>query len=130
MQKIQRVSVQRQLFRLARSPAAGFFIGWIFAHMSFAIPVHRLRETDTLMAFEHPKRSYPLHILIVPKKAIASMMRITSEDAPFLAEVFQIVQSLVAEYHLEARGYRLICNGGENQDVPQLHFHLISERHA
>jgi histidine triad (HIT) family protein len=124
------VSLQRQLFRLARSPAAGLFIGWIFAHMSFAIPVQRLRETNTLIAFEHPKPSYPLHILIVPKKAIASMMRITEADTPFLADVFQTVQSLVAEYQLEARGYRLICNGGENQDVPQLHFHLVSERHA
>jgi histidine triad (HIT) family protein len=102
----------------------------MFAHMSFAIPVHRLRETATLMAFEHPKPSYPLHILIVPKKAIASMMKITDADAPFLADVFQTVQSLVAEYQLEARGYRLICNGGENQDVPLLHFHLVSERHA
>ena len=98
--------------------------------MSFAIPVHRLRETDTLLAFEHPKPSYPLHILIVPKKAIASVMQITAADTPFLADVFQTVQSLVAEYQLEARGYRLICNGGENQDVPQLHFHLVSERHA
>ena len=98
--------------------------------MSFAIPVHRLRETDTLLAFEHPKPSYPLHILIVPKKAIASMMHITSAETPFLTDVFQTVQSLVAEYQLEERGYRLICNGGENQDVPQLHLHLVSERDA
>jgi len=124
------VILQRQMFRLARSPAAGLFIGWVFAHMSFAIPVRRLRETDTLMAFEHPKPNYPLHILIVPKKAIASMMKISVDDAPFLADVFQTVQSLVVEYQLEERGYRLICNGGENQDVPQLHFHLVSERHA
>ncbi len=98
--------------------------------MSFAIPVHRLRETATLIAFEHPKPVYPLHILIVPKKAIASMMKIRADDAPFLEDVFQTVQSLVTEYQLEARGYRVICNGGENQDVPQLHFHLVSERHA
>ena len=98
--------------------------------MSFVIPVHRLRETATLLAFDHPKPSYPLHILIVPKKAIASMMHITSTDMQFLADVFETVQSLVTEYQLEARGYRLICNGGEYQDVPQLHFHLISERYA
>ena len=124
------MNLQRLLFRVARSRAAGLFIGWVFAHMSFAIPVQRLRETSTLMAFQHPKPIYPVHILIVPKKAIASMMAITPADAPFLTDVFQTVQSLVAEYQLEARGYRLICNGGPNQDVPQLHFHLISERHA
>lgn len=120
----------RFLFRVARSRVAGLFIGWVFAHMSFAIPVHRLRETATLMAFEHPKPSYPLHILIVPKKAVASMMQITGADALFLVDVMQTVQSLVAEYQLEARGYRLICNGGTYQDVAQLHFHLISEQHG
>ena len=106
------------------------FIGWMFEHMSFAIPVHRLRETDTLLAFEHPKPSYPVHILIVPKKAIASMMAIAPADAAFLTDVYQTVQILVAEYQLEVNGYRLICNGGAHQDVPQLHFHLVSERHA
>jgi diadenosine tetraphosphate (Ap4A) HIT family hydrolase len=35
------------------------------------------------------------------------------------------VQSLVTEFQLSA--YRLVVNGGEYQDFPQLHFHLISE---
>lgn len=51
-------------------------IGWIFAHMSFAIPVQRLRETKTLMAFYHPKPAYAFHVLLVPKKAVASLMEL------------------------------------------------------
>lgn len=93
--------------------------------MSFAIPVKRLRETDTLMAFRHPKPSYPFHVLIVPKKAITSLMELDSSDAGFLADLYSTAQSLVEEFKLPA--YRLIVNGGEFQDVPQLHFHLISE---
>ncbi len=92
--------------------------------MSFAIPVKRLRETDTLMAFRHPKPSYPFHVLIVPKKAVASLMELDSSDAAFLADLYSSAQSLVEEFKLPA--YRLIVNGGEFQDVPQLHFHLIS----
>ncbi|MEZ4510613.1 MAG: hypothetical protein R3C62_01950 [Chloroflexota bacterium] len=38
--------------------------------MSFLIPVQRLRETATLLAFHHPKPSYPLHILLVPKRPL------------------------------------------------------------
>jgi histidine triad (HIT) family protein len=100
-------------------------IGWIFAHMSFAIPVQRLRETDTLMAFYHPKPSYPFHVLLVPKKSVASLNEFDSTDAAFLTDLYSTVQSLVNEFHLPA--YRLIVNGGEYQDFPQLHFHLISE---
>ena len=100
-------------------------IGWIFAHMSFVIPVKRLRETKTLMAFHHPKPSYDFHVLLVPKRSISSLKDFDSNDTRFLSDLYSTVQSLVEEFHLAA--YRLIVNGGEYQDFPQLHFHLISD---
>lgn len=96
--------------------------------MSFAIPVKRLRETETLMAFHHPKPSYPFHILLVPKRAVKTLMEFDSNDSSFLTDLYSTAQSLVKEFHLDA--YRLIVNGGEFQDFPQLHFHLISEGYA
>lgn len=100
-------------------------VGWIFEHMSFAIPVQRLRETETLMAFHHPNPSYPFHVLLVPKKSVASLIEFNSKDTAFLTDLYSTVQSLVDEFQLSA--YRLIVNGGEYQDIPQLHFHLVSE---
>ena len=99
-------------------------IGWIFAHMSFAIPVKRLRDTETLMAFHHPRPAYKFHVLLVPKKSLASLKDMDSNNMTFLSDLFSTVQSLVDEFQLAA--YRLIVNGGEYQDFPQLHFHLIS----
>lgn len=93
--------------------------------MSFVIPVRRLRETETLMAFHHPKPAYRFHVLLVPKKAVTTLMDIDPKDAAFLTELYSTVQSLVDEFHLSA--YRLIVNGGEYQDFPQLHFHLVSD---
>jgi diadenosine tetraphosphate (Ap4A) HIT family hydrolase len=52
-------------------------------------------------------------------------MKLDSNDSVFLGDLYAVVQSLVEEYHLSA--YRLIVNGGEYQDFPQLHFHLVSE---
>jgi histidine triad (HIT) family protein len=112
------------LVRLARSRLAGLALGWVFAHMSFAIPVKRLRETEALLAFYHPKPSYRFHVLLVPKKSIASLAHLTPADAAFLTDVALAAQSIVHEFRLDA--YRLICNGGAYQDVPQLHFHLVS----
>jgi len=93
--------------------------------MSFAIPVKRLRETETLVAFHHPKPSYPFHVLLVPKKAVASLKEFDGKDSAFLSDLYSTVQSLVEEFHLPA--YRLIVNGREYQDFPQLHFHLIAD---
>jgi histidine triad (HIT) family protein len=98
--------------------------GWIFAHMSFAIPIKRLRETETLLAFHHPKPSYPFHVLLLPKKAVVSLNEFDSTDTAFLTDLYSTVQNLVDEFELSA--YRLIVNGGEYQDFPQLHFHLVS----
>jgi histidine triad (HIT) family protein len=103
------------------------FIGWIFAHMSFALPVQRLKETKNLIAFYHPRPAYPVHILLVPKKSISSLEELSAEDSDFLLDLFQCVQSLVNELGLVKAGYRLVVNGGNYQDFPQLHFHLISD---
>jgi histidine triad (HIT) family protein len=100
-------------------------IGWMFEHMSFAIPVQRLRETETLMAFHHPRPAYPFHVLLVPKKAVLSLKELDSTDTAFLTDLYSTVQNLVSEFGLPA--YRLIVNGGEFQDFPQLHFHLVAE---
>ncbi len=95
--------------------------------MSFLIPARRLRETPSLLAFYHPQPSYPLHILIVPRRAYRSLLDLSPADAEFQRDLFETVQSLVRELGLEAYGYRLIANGGAYQDVPALHFHLISD---
>jgi histidine triad (HIT) family protein len=112
------------ILRLVRTKAGRKLVGWIFAHMSFAIPVKRLRETDTLLAFYHPKPSHPFHVILVPKQAVPTLIELDPAST-FLPDLFVTVQSLVAEFKLPA--YRLIVNGGEYQDFPHLHFHLISD---
>ena len=96
--------------------------------MSWIIPVQRLRETPTLVAFHHPRPSHPVHILIVPKRPYASLLDLPLDAADFMRDLFETAQSLVRELGLEPGGYRLIVNGGAYQDVPHLHFHLIADK--
>jgi histidine triad (HIT) family protein len=112
------------LYRLANTFPGRFLIGWVFAHMSFVLPAQRLRETDSLLAFYHPKPAHPFHVILAPKKDIRSFADLAPAD-PFLVDLITTVQGLVAEFHLSA--YRLIVNGGEYQEFPYLHFHLISD---
>ncbi len=91
------------------------------------LPVKRLRETDTLIAFKHPKPDYPVHILLMPKLKLPNFMALEANDPAFMANVVSTAQSLVEEFGLAEKGYRLIVNGGSNQHFPHLHFHLISE---
>lgn len=103
-----------------------YLIGFLFTHMSFAIPVKRLRETPNLIAFPHPSPSYKFHLIIVPKRQVQTLADLDPRDTAFLTDLYSTVQSLVKENDLKA--YRLIVNGGEYQDFPHLHFHLISDK--
>ena len=93
--------------------------------MSFLLPVTRLRETPNLIAFQHPSPSYKVHLLLVPKRQVQSLADFDPSDTAFLTDLYATVKSLVKEFDLKA--YRLIVNGGEYQDFPHLHFHLISD---
>jgi histidine triad (HIT) family protein len=112
---------------LARTRTGGIVIREVIRHMNFAIPLQRLRETETLLAFHHPSPSYPVHILLLPKQAYRSLLELPTGDSSFQRDLFDTVQSLVREYHLEQAGYRLIANGGAYQELPILHFHLVSD---
>jgi histidine triad (HIT) family protein len=115
------------LIGLARLKISQFIIGWMFTHMSFVIPVKRLRETNTLIAFHHPQPSYRLHILLVPKRPYSTLLALPAGETMFFRELIETTQSLVREFDLERSGYRLIANGGAYQDVPHLHFHLVAD---
>lgn len=114
--------------RLARTRLVGWFLAWMLTHMTFAIPAHTLKETLTLVAFYHPAPSYPVHIVLLPRRNIASLLELGPQDTPFLADLAACVKDLVEQLDLEPSGYRLIANGGAYQDFPRLHFHLISEK--
>lgn len=119
--------MKRLLFRLARMRGGQIFFGWIFTHMSFLIPAKRLAETPTLLAFEHPRPTYRVHILLVPRRSIAGLRELDPDDTDFMRDLFVTVKRLVTDLELDAGGYRLICNGGAYQDVPHLHFHLVAD---
>lgn len=121
------VIMSKFLYRFARSAIGGALLGWIFSNLSFALPIDRLSETETLIAFHHPDPSYTTHILLVPKRKYRSLLDIPSDDIDFMRDLFNTVKTLVQESGLENHGYRLVVNGGDVQDISQLHFHLISD---
>ncbi len=118
--------LSEMLFLFARSRLGGTIVGWSFAHMSWIIPVDKLYETDRVVAFHHPKPSHPVHVLIVPKKPIESVLSIGDDDTGYVTEVISAAQHIVRILELEESGFRLIVNGGHYQDVRQVHFHLVS----
>ena len=115
------------LFKLAGIPWLKPLVVIFFNHMNQFLPIDRLYEGEFWEAFHHPNPSYPLHILMLPKSAIPSLVQAPKNQIDFYSDLFSIIQHLIQDFNLEERGYRLITNGGPNQSLPQWHWHLISE---
>lgn len=90
------------------------------------IPADVVYQDETVLAFKdiHPKA--PVHVLIIPKKHIASTADITKEDLPIAAHMLEAA-NIVAEKTGIPGNYKLVVNTGApaGQVVMHLHMHLL-----
>jgi len=91
------------------------------------IPSTKVYENDHVLAFKDIAPQAPVHIVIIPKKHIATMNDVTREDDVALAEIFAAARQIARDLGIADNGYRLINNTNKDggQTVFHLHFHLL-----
>lgn len=94
------------------------------------IPAKIIHEDDLCLAFHDVNPQAPVHVLIIPRKAIPTHADIKPEDAPLLGHLHLVAAKLAENLGLK-EGYRLVinCREGAGQTVPHLHLHLLGGRH-
>lgn len=92
-----------------------------------SIPSNKVFENERILAFHDIAPAAPVHVLIIPKKFIASMNDVTPEDMSLIAEIHSVAQQIAIQLGVAESGYRLINNCGPDsgQAVPHLHYHLL-----
>ncbi|MFV0517721.1 MAG: histidine triad nucleotide-binding protein [Aminipila sp.] len=93
------------------------------------IPSNLVYEDDKIICFHDLEPQAPVHVLIIPKKHIASMDELSTEDHALMGHLMVKVKEIAQELGLD-NGYRLVNNCGEDgfQTVKHLHFHLLGKR--
>lgn len=93
------------------------------------IPADIVFEDDHCIAFRDINPVAPVHILVVPRKAIPSIDALTPDDEPLIGHLFSVAQKLAAENGI-AGAYRTVFNCGEpaGQSVFHLHLHVLGGR--
>jgi histidine triad (HIT) family protein len=73
----------------------------------------------------------PTHLLLVPKKPIPRLAEAKAADRALLGHLLLKAAELAAKAGLNAGGYRLVINNGEDggETVPHLHIHILGGRH-
>lgn len=94
------------------------------------IPSTIVYEDEDVIAFRDLNPEAPVHILVIPKKHIASLNAATAEDQQLLGKVLLTIQKIAAKQGIAEKGYRVVTNCGEQggQTVMHLHFHLMGGR--
>ncbi len=93
------------------------------------IPAKRLHETVDVLAFADIHPQAPTHVLVIPKRHIASHAHTLPEDAALLGTLFAEAGNIARAHHLD-NGYRLVVNTGPDggQTVDHLHVHILGGR--
>jgi len=87
-------------------------------------------EDEQVVAFEDINPQAPTHILVVPRRHIASLNDVTSEDAPLVGYLHLVAAQIARQRGIAASGYRTVLNNGRGagQSVFHLHLHLLGGR--
>lgn len=92
------------------------------------IPTQVVYQDEKVIAFPdlHPKA--PLHLLIIPRRHIATLNDLTEEDTILAGHLLQMAKQLALQLNIAEEGYRLLmnCNEGGGQVIFHIHLHLLS----
>lgn len=94
------------------------------------IPARRLHEDDDCIAFADINPQAPHHVLIIPRKHVASVSGLTAEDDRVVGAIHRVAAQLAEQLGVSRSGYRVVTNTGPGagQTVFHLHFHLLGGR--
>jgi histidine triad (HIT) family protein len=93
------------------------------------IPADIVYEDDRCLAFRDIQPHAPVHLVVIPKKAIATVNDVTEDDEALVGHLFVAMGKIAASLGLDG-GYRVVANCGRDagQVVMHLHFHLLAGR--
>jgi histidine triad (HIT) family protein len=92
------------------------------------IPADIIYEDDMALAFKDINPQAPVHFLVIPKKAIATMNDITKEDREIVGHLSWVAGKLAEDMGFADDGYRTVmnCNEFGGQTVYHIHLHVLA----
>lgn len=91
------------------------------------IPSSKVYEDEHVLAFHDIHPLAPVHVLVIPKKHMASVNDLGSGDSTILSHAFAAIQEVAKKTGVAESGYRVVTNTGKDsgQVVFHLHFHIL-----
>lgn len=94
------------------------------------LPADIVYEDDSLVAFRDIQPKAPTHILLIPRRHVATMNDLQDGDEPLAGKLLTRAARIAADEGLADDGYRVVmnCNAAAGQSVFHIHLHLLGGR--
>jgi len=94
------------------------------------IPSDTVYQDEEIIAFRDINPQAPVHIVIIPRRHIASLSDLSESDSALVGRMVAAANRLAEEEGITEKGYRVVINCGKEggQLVPHLHLHLVGGR--
>ena len=96
--------------------------------VSGEIPSNKVYEDENVLAFKDLNPQMPVHILVIPKKHIESIIDLKQDDEILVGKIFTAINKIANQLGIDKTGFRVISNCGQDagQTVKHLHFHILA----
>ena len=85
-----------------------------------------VKETANVLAYHHTRPFWPIHIVVIPKRHISSLLTLEANDSDLLIELISVIREVSASVVADHGACRVVTNLGKYQDSKHLHFHVCS----
>ena len=92
--------------------------------LSGAIAIDTVWEDDRVLAFHHPRPKSPVHVVVIPKQHIASLLDPQALDGALLQSMLTAIQQAARALGLDRKGFFVRVNAAAPGVTPHLHWHL------
>ena len=94
------------------------------------VPAAMVHRDDHVVAIKDINPQAPMHLLVVPRRHVATLNDLTDADDGLVGEMVRRAAALAKDHGYDGRGYRTVfnCNAGAGQTVFHIHLHVLGGR--
>jgi histidine triad (HIT) family protein len=92
--------------------------------LSGKLEVHKVWEDERVLAFYHPRPQAEIHIVVIPKQHVSSLLDPRALDGALLASLMLAVQEVARRLGLDQTGFYVRANAAGPGVTPHMHWHI------
>jgi histidine triad (HIT) family protein len=93
--------------------------------LSGSLPVRKVFEDQRVMAFHHPYPEVEIHVVVIPKAHVASLLAEGARDGELLSSMVHAIQRTARQLGLDTSGFFVRANAAAPGVTPHMHWHVM-----